>query len=394
MEFQNITDEESLRVLEKLVRCDTCQPEGNEERIIKLIDGMLPDALERKIISCGKNRASLVAKLPGKTDRGGLAFLGHVDTVACGDVADWKYDPHAATCVDGVLYGRGAADMKGGDTAMILAARELAAKDERPEKPIYFCFTADEESGGAGILSMEEQGLFDELDEMIVCEPSDEKISFCEKGALWLRLKIRGVASHASRPHLGRNAVEYGIWFVQKLREKILETKQHPILGNTTMAVTKFHGGNMTNIVPAEASLEVDIRTIPGVSHQELCQTAETLCRNMQTAYSNVTTELTVLNNRPAIECDVQSAFREKIADAARESGLDMQKRGHQFFTDASLVLPKHNIPFVIAGPGDDKQAHVANENIPISSVTRFAKFYARYLEQNYFSARAAKEPV
>lgn len=394
MEYQSITDEASARILKELVQCDTCQPEGNEARIIKLIGAMLPEKLEKKIIPCGENRASLVAKLPGKVDKGGLAFLGHVDTVACGDAADWKYDPHAGACIDGVLYGRGAADMKGGDTAMILAARELAAQEEKPERPIYFCFTADEESGGAGILSMERQGIFDDLDEMIVCEPSDEKISFCEKGALWLRLKIRGVASHASRPHLGRNAVEYGMWFVQKLREKILETKQHPILGSTTMAVTKFHGGNMTNIVPAEASLEVDIRTIPGVSHRELCQAAEALCQNMQTAYSNVTTELTVLNNRPAIECSETGSFREKIARAARESGLDMQKRGHQFFTDASLVLPEHDIPFVIAGPGDDKQAHVANESIPIRSVTRFAEFYVRYLRQNYFTAHAAGESV
>ena len=385
MEWKKVTDEESKEILTQLVRTDTCQPEGNETQIISLIESLLPDRLECHVVHCGAGRASLVAKLPGKTDKGGVAFLGHVDTVACGDKKDWKYDPHEAKCIDGVLYGRGSADMKGGDAAMILAAKRLAAMEEKPERPVYFCFTADEESAGLGVTSLEKQGWFDEIDEMIVCEPSDEKISFCEKGALWLRLEIWGVASHASRPYLGRNAVEYGIWFTQKLRETVQDGRVHPILGSTTMAVTRFHGGNMTNIVPAEASLEIDIRTIPGTSHDEILRTARQLCQDMQRSYSNVAAKLTIINNRPAIECDPESRFREKIASAAEESGLCMEKRGHYFFTDASLVLPKHPIPFVIAGPGDDKQAHVLNENITLGSVTRFAEFYLHYLQKYWF---------
>ena len=385
MKWEKVTDEESKEILTRLVRVDTCQPEGNEARIISLITSLLSDALECHEVTCGLGRSSLAAKLPGKTDKGGIAFLGHVDTVACGDKKDWKFDPHEAKCVDGVLYGRGSADMKGGVAAMILAANRLAAMDEKPERPIYFCFTADEESGGLGVTSLEKQGWFDDIDEMIVCEPSDDRISFCEKGALWLRLQIWGVASHASQPYLGRNAVEYGIWFARKLRETVLDGRVHPILGSTTMAVTKFHGGNMTNIVPAEASLEIDIRTIPETSHDEILRAAEQLCQDMQRSYSNVAAELTVINNRPAIECDPASAFRGKIAAAAEESGLSMEKQGHHFFTDASLVLPKHPIPFVIAGPGDDKQAHVLNENITLSSVTRFAEFYLRYLRKNWF---------
>ena len=387
MNYQKATDEESKQLLKRLVQVNTCQPEGNEAEIIELIRSLLPDGLECSVVSCGSGRASLVAKLPGKSDKGGLAFLGHVDTVACRDLENWKYDPFEGRCEGGTMFARGAADMKGGDAAMIMAARRLAALPQRPDRPIYFCFTADEENAGAGVRSLEERGCFDDLDGIIVCEPSDEKISFCEKGALWLRLDVQGEACHASRPYLGKNAVEYAMRFAQMLRERAIDGRRHPILGSTTMAVTKLHGGEMTNIVPPAASMELDIRTIPGHSHTEILSEARGICAVLSDDGRGAAAELTVLNDRPAIECGFSGDFREGIAASASESGLNMSERGHWFFTDASLVIPQHSVPFVIAGPGDDKQAHVSNERIELSSVTRFSDFYMNYVLSRYYSA-------
>lgn len=380
--------EECKEILSQLVQTDTCQPDGNEADIIKLIRKLLPEGIECKEIDHGKNRSSLVAKIEGKRESGGIAFLGHVDTVACNDIQNWKYDPHEARVEGDMLYGRGSADMKGGVTAMIMTARRMAEVGKKPESPVWFCFTADEENNGIGVKSIVEAGYLDNVDEMVICEPSDEKVSFCEKGALWMRLDVWGVASHASRPELGRNAVEYAIWFAQKMAERVLDGRIHKIMGRTSVSVTNLHGGVMTNIIPSEAYVELDIRTIPGTSHEVIIETARNLCEEMQSRYSNILVKLNILNNRPAIECDKKSTFRERIIETAQESGLSTESRGHYFYTDASQVIPIRDIPFVIAGPGDDTMAHRVNECISLESVSRFTDFYMNYLKKYFFEER------
>ena len=381
------TNEESIEVLTQLIRVDTCQPEGNEADIIPVIKNLMPDCCEFYVLEHGSNRQSLIAKIPGETEDGGFAFLGHVDTVACGDKTQWTYDPHEAKVVDGILYGRGAADMKGGVAAMIMTARHLAASGQVPERPIYFFFAADEENSGTGAHAMESEGWMNDLDGMIVCEPSGENTGFCEKGTLWIRLDIQGVASHGSRPALGRNAVEFGMRFAQELKARALDGRQHDVLGETSMPVTRFHGGFMTNVIPSEAYLEMDIRTIPDTSHEAILREAETIIVELkaEAVFDGVTCELSVLNNMPPIECEYESGFREDICRAAEKAGIGTENRGLYYYTDAARVIPKHEMPFVIAGPGADSMAHVLNECIPVDSVTRFTEFYLDYVKEHYY---------
>ena len=382
------TNEECGEILSSLVRINTCQPEGNEAVILSLICSLLPETMEIYEIDHGNGRASLAAKIKGKSDKGGLGFLGHVDTVACGDMAGWTYDPHEAKIVDGILYGRGAADMKGGDTAMILTARQLAASGKTPEKPIWFFFAADEENAGVGVHAMLKKGWMDDLDGLIVCEPTGEYVGFCEKGTLWIRLEIKGVASHGSRPKLGRNAVEFGMQFAQELKARALDGRQHEILGETSMPVTKLHGGIMTNIIPEEAFLEMDIRTIPGTSHEAILSEAEAICEELkkEAEFEGVTTEMHILNNMPAIECETESSFRADICRAAAAQGIGTENKGLFYYTDAARVIPVRDMPFVIAGPGEDTMAHVTNECVELESVARFTGFYVDYATARYYT--------
>ena len=92
--------------------------------------------------------------------------------MTCGNVDEWKDPPHQAVIRDGKLYGRGASDMKGGDAAMLLTLEQLCGEELRPEKPIYFCFTADEENQGVGIRTMADGGLLNTVDEVGNAVPS------------------------------------------------------------------------------------------------------------------------------------------------------------------------------------------------------------------------------
>lgn len=374
------SQEQCQDILTKLVRVNTCQPSGNEADIIAVIQNMLPKTVSCTYIDHGSNRASLVAQIKGKKENGGVALIGHVDTVSCNDLKQWKHSPHEAFVEGNILYGRGAADMKGGIAAMILSLLRLASCGQKPSKPVYYCFTADEEKGGMGITSIIKGGYLDGIDEVIICEPSDEKVSICEKGALWLALHVNGVASHASRPDLGVNAVEYAMEFAKQMKQRAKNFKHHEILGETSVSVTKLLGGTMTNIIPSEANIELDIRTVPGVSHEALVCEAKEICREMQENHPDLHTKLQVINDRPALECDEKCLFVRDIFKAAEKAGLGNVARGHYFYTDASQMIPYINVPFVIAGPGDDAMAHCVNERISLESIARFTQLYNDYL--------------
>lgn len=115
------------------MQINTCQPEGNEGKLADVILEMLPENIVYKKINHSKTRASLIIKVNGETEEGGIAFVGHMDTVACGDYSQWSYPPHDAIVKGDILYGRGSADMKGGDAAMILALKWMleTKKDQR-----------------------------------------------------------------------------------------------------------------------------------------------------------------------------------------------------------------------------------------------------------------------
>lgn len=378
------TIEECRSVLERLVREDTCQPEGNEGKLADLIRQMLPEDLECRKIEHTSQRASLVVRVEGERKEGGLALIGHLDTVACSEQDGWAYPPHQAKVKGDILYGRGAADMKGGVAAMILALQQILGAGKRPKSPIYFCFTADEESRGTGICSIVKDGCLDLVDEVIICEPSDEKIGICEKGALWLRVVIQGKASHASRPELGVNAVEYGMHFADRLRMAVEGNRRHSILGQDTVSVTRFCGGVMTNIIPAGAQMELDIRTVPGTSHDEIIHMAREICAETMSAHPAVHMEIDVLNNRPALETPGDSPFVRRMMEAAGSVGISAEPKGLYFYTDASQMMGERTIPFVIAGPGDDAMAHCVNEHISLSSVVRYTELYSRYITEHY----------
>ena len=373
---------ECQALLETLIKVDTCQPEANEGKLVDVILDWIPQGAEITRLPHGEGRESLILKIPGQEDKGGLAFLGHLDTVACSDLDQWIYPPHAAQVKDGFMYGRGTADMKGGDTAILLVLKHILESGKTPKKPVYFCFTADEENKGLGVLALLEGHYLDDIEAAFVCEPSKEQISICEKGAFWLRVEAKGVPSHGSRPDLGVNAVEYAYAFAEAFKAHMNSFPDHPILRKSTASVTKFSGGNMTNIIPSGAVLEMDVRTIPGIPHKELLAKAQAICKELMAQQEGLEITAEVINDRPAVETAPQEAFIVDLQKAAREVGMNDQLRGSYFYTDASQLIPAIPVPFVIAGPGDDAMAHCINERVELRSVADFAALYYRYVEE------------
>ena len=374
--------------LKKLVAVDTSQPKGNERDIIDVIESLLTEGehhsewLQFQRFDHGNNRASLVAKIDGQNSaKDGLAFVGHVDTVAFGDISKWTHHPLSAHAEKGMVYGRGSADQKGGVAAMIIAAKHILRSAQKPKRTLLFCFTADEEFGGIGVLSVVKSGLFDDVSEIIITEPTDEQIGICEKGALWLKITASGALAHGSRPEVGINAIDLLTEFLGSFKKETVFEGVHELLNTTTCSVTKISGGIMANVIPDTADMTLDIRTLPGVSSADVIKAAKGVFEEICKRDSRIGFDLEVITDQPPAQTSKDAPIVTKMGEIFRRRGMDDAVRGLYFYTDIGRIVPFYQHPFIILGPGDDKQAHQLNEFIEIASVARISEIYVEYIE-------------
>jgi succinyl-diaminopimelate desuccinylase len=198
-----------------------------------------------------------------------LCFAGHVDVVPAGDEAAWTSPPFAAEVRDGVLYGRGAVDMKGGIAAMLAAVfRHLREREGQLEGSISFLLTADEEgpaeNGTRKVVQwMRETGEVPDI--CMLGEPTHpskigEMIKIGRRGSLNGRLTVRGVQGHVAYPHLTRNPLTGLIAALKRIIDEPLDHGSENFMPSN-LEVTGVDTGNAAvNVVPAKASAQFNIR--------------------------------------------------------------------------------------------------------------------------------------
>jgi len=373
------------KVLKDMLRIDSCQPDGNEAKVVERILSLFPEGTEHKVICHSDKRQSLIIYAPGQEKTGGVALLGHLDTVPTGDASAWRHPPLGAEEEDGQIYGRGAVDMKSGDTAMIAAALNVLSLNEKPKKPISFCFTADEENGGIGARALAEEDCVKNADVLLIAEPSDEYIGVAEKGALWLKLIVSGRLAHSSKPAEGINAIENAIAFRNRLSARIDQNSEDKYLGRTTLAITKLQGGVSENMIPDQAEMVLDIRTLKNIKHADILESAEKIIKELETEIPGLLITLEVLNNRPALGINDDHDLVKTAGKIRARLGIESGCKGIFFYTDASLIIPRGEKPFLIIGPGDDALAHKRDEHVTAGSVARMAEFYTEYLMETCY---------
>jgi len=372
-------DEKTENILRKLIYANTTNPPGNEMDAIRTILSFFPEEIDYEIINHGDNRGSLLIEIKGK-DEEKIGFIGHMDTVPVLDETSWIYPPFDGVIKDGYMYGRGTSDMKGGVTAMILTALYFIENNITPPHTLKFVFTADEESAGIGIQTLRDKGLLKDITRVFIAEPSDEKIGICEKGALWLNIYIKGKSAHGSKPELGINAIEKLYEYINRLKDVLDLNESHSLLGESSFAITLIQGGAKTNIIPEEANASVDIRTIPRLKHDEILRKAFSIGKRMEDENTGMSIEIQVENDRPPLIMDEEDSFIKDIVKTYEKLSYPVEFKGINFYTDASQLIPFHNIPFVILGPGEENMCHQRNERIKIESIVRMTKFYISYI--------------
>ncbi len=360
-----------VKIAAELICLDTVNPPGNEEAAARYLGEVLAGrGLELEYCQLEPGRAGLVATIPGRGGRLPLVFTGHLDTVPLGN-AVWSFDPHCGEVKDGFLLGRGAADMKSGVAALAAAAAALA-EESAGSADLVFVFTAAEETGCQGAIQMAESGsLPAQAGGLLVAEPTDNAPFLGHKGALWLEATARGKSAHGSMPDMGDNAIYKAARAAAGLEDFFADAAAHPQLGKPTLNVGTFHGGSKINMVPDQAVFQLDIRTVPGLDHDEV---AERIAAQVGPEIA-----LTRLIDLPGFLAEPTEPWVVRVlALLERAQGSPAEPGYVNYFTDASILRPAlGDPPTVVLGPGLPGQAHQTDEFCAVDKITQAAEFYA-----------------
>lgn len=358
---------DAVELTQRLVRIDTRNPPGNEADCADFLEALLIDAdfaVTRH--SFGEGRFNLVARLGGRGPA--TMFTGHIDTVPLG-TAPWTRDPFGGEIVDGRLYGRGATDMKAGVAAMIAAA---AAEAEWIDEhgAVSLVLTGGEETGSHGALALASTDLLGAARVLVVGEPTANRLLAGHKGALWLNACCSGVTAHGSTPYLGDNAIYKAARGALALEHYEFNVARHPVMGLPTLNVSTLRAGQNINSVPDRAEFTIDIRTVPGLAHdQVLEQIGFTLGQEI---------ELGALVDLPPVWSEPAGRTMQQLAAAYRRAtGHYPASASANYFTDASVFTPAlGNVPTVICGPGDPAMAHRTDECCEVEHIVEAVEIY------------------
>ncbi|MBC1568218.1 ArgE/DapE family deacylase [Listeria sp. FSL L7-1425] len=369
--------QKKLQILKDMVNINSTN--GHEEQVANYLQKLLREyRIESEKVQYDVDRASVVSEI-GSGDGKILAFSGHMDVVDAGDESKWKFPPFEATEHDGKIYGRGATDMKSGLAAMVIAMIELQEEQQKLNGKIRLLATVGEEVGELGAEQLTQKGYADDLDGLIIGEPSGHQIVYAHKGSINYTVKSTGKNAHSSMPEYGVNAIDNLLLFyneVEKFAKSVDATNE--ILGDFIHNVTVIDGGNQVNSIPEKAQLQGNIRSIPEMSNETVKQVLVKIINELN-KQDNVKLEL-------IFDYDKQPVFSDKnseLVNVAKRVAGDIIKEeipllGISGTTDAAeFTKAKKTFPVIIFGPGNETP-HQVNENVSVENYLEMVDVYKR----------------
>lgn len=326
---------EALSTLQSLIRIRTALPEGDELDCVKYIDSLFPKgSVQSSILNHGDNRASLKLSVKGEKDYN-LALVGHMDTVPLHHKGQWVHGPFAADVDGDNVYGLGATNMKGGLTSMILTALHLVRSPSKPPVNVHFCFSADEEVNGIGAGALLRSGLLDDVDELIIAEPTDMKAGLAEKGSLWLRITVSARGGHSAKPDEAVNALEGFFDVTKQIESLVCDGKHHRLLGENSCVITQLQSGASPNRIPDLAEGTLDARILPSTNHSALLEEILEIPQTMKRTHSEMEIHIEPFNIQAPVGMNRNAPMVQRLQTVVEARGLPWQ--------GAFTPLPTHH---------------------------------------------------
>jgi putative selenium metabolism hydrolase len=377
--------EEIIQFTQSLVRLKSMS--GQEEEIVKFI--------EKKMIALGYDEVAIdsMGNLVGRIGNGEkvIMFDSHVDTVEVNDEEKWEFFPFSGDIVNGRLHGRGSVDMKSGAAASIYAGAIAKRLGLANGKTIYVsCSVFEEDCDGENL-----KHLFKELNlkpnYVIICEPSNNKITLGHKGKAQISIKTRGVSAHGSAPEKGINAIYEMAEIIQRVEKTNMELMKKEGQKRTLMMSRISSTSASLNAVPSECEVYLDRRMVPGETEESIRQEMDKLVEG-----KNATWEVGTLHRKSWTGMEIKYepfhlawkiALDHELTKACIAAyGDNFGKEPTEFdfwdFSTNAVTPVRMGIPTVGFGPGEYKLAHMRNESCEVNQIIDACGFYTRIIQK------------
>lgn len=363
-----------------LIRCPSVTPADEGAMDI------LQRVLEHLGFACRRMKFGEIENLYARkgTARPNLCFAGHTDVVPVGDAVGWKAGPFEAQIVDGLLYGRGAVDMKSSIAAF------AAAVDEVGEVPgsLSFLITGDEEGVALDGTVKVVEALAAEgevIDHCVVGEPSSsaelgDMIKIGRRGSLNVWLTVDGQQGHVAYPHRAANPIPVLIDLLSVLKGRVLD-EGYDSFQPSNLEITNFDVGNTaTNVIPAQATARFNIRFNPAHKGADLMAWIENEVAKADAGFKGRVSAKLLLSGEAFLT--PRGDFTSLVAEAAKAvTGREPELSTTGGTSDARFIRSLCPVvEFGLVGA----TMHAVNECVPVEEIRQLTAIY-RTLIERYF---------
>ena len=339
-------------------------PAGKEEDVQLYLEDLLTQAgfaVERQIVE--EDRYNLRVTMGPAPPR--LYLVGHVDTVTA-----WDLEEFGPREEEGIIYGLGSADMKGGCAAMVEAFLALATLPEEQRPPVGLLLVVGEEENGDGSAAF----LAGERPPWVVIgEPTSLAACFNHYGYLEAGLMTRGRRTHSSLPELGHNAVE-------SMLRVLLLLGRHPLFDRETpelvYSIRELSSSRAGFVVPDRCEAWIDLHLTPETDPAMVRQAMETQVEVAAAAIDNLDLEMTFTFDSRGYRLDSDNWLATELAELYPRLGLPLKFDAFRSHSDGNLFFEAGVQPLIL-GPGSLETAHTSDEQTIFSEVVAAARIYA-----------------
>lgn len=379
-EYVEKNREEALQCLSEIVQ--TPSVTGDELAVSKVFTRWIEKAgLEVKQYAEAEGRPNLLAEWRGSRPGKRFVFNGHMDVFPPDAKNPGPFGPWAGKIAeDGNLYGRGAADMKGGDCGALMAVSFLKRMGFDPRGSILLSYMVDEENGGGkGVKYLLKNRLI-EGDFGICMEPTCGKILVAHGGIVRAYCTYMAEPRHSGRRYSGDNALKKAVRAITelyKIDERLAETEPKNF-EKPCLSVTVFHAGTAANVHPAKATFAIDRRLVPGEDHEEALREIVDVLERLKEQDPAYAYELEVTSKRPFLDIPEDDPFISLLLRSYEQvMGRPTEVYRRSGGSDAANIREATGMPmpnFGIANDVDDSGS--PNEKISVQGYLDFIKVY------------------